>query len=381
MYRIELAPGEVAVFRTIEELAVGVRNGVITPRARIYHAASEKWLPIEFHPHYKKVVETPAGRPIVIPPTGPARRPRGEHAALGEVPPVQQPPASPFAPSPAPDSALHVPAASPIVGVETSVIALEPPPESGGTGDEAEDAAEPESYGERYAAATGTESTGSAGARMPQETVSPVLQLPRIVYPEISYPEITPAEEPSPNPAPRSERSRRPLHLAGVAVLLAVGGYLVTSAFSPAHAGEEPAQAPARVVADLAESQPAELPGQSPSDGYPSRNGVLPASPSGSGDPAAARTPPAPPASSGFAAALEDRANVAAPAAAPAPQPSIVPGPATGLGDAPVAIEMDLAAPELPGVDSLGAASRQRDSLAIKRILRAVSGKEPAPQP
>ena len=365
MYRIELAPGEVAVFRTIEELAVGVRNGVITPRARIYHAASEKWLPIEFHPHYKKVVETPAGRPIVIPPTGPARRPRGEHAALGEVPPVQQPPASPFAPSPAPDSALHVPAASPIVRVETSVIALEPPPESGGTGGEAEDAAEPESYGEHYAVATGTESTGSAGARMPQETVSPVLQLPRIVYPEISYPEITPAEEPSPNPAPRSERSRRPLHLAGVAVLLAVGGYLVTSAFSPAHAGEEPAQAPARVVADLAESQPAELPGQSPSDGYPSRNGVLPASP----------------ASSGFAAALEDRANVAAPAAAPAPQPSIVPGPATGLGDAPVAIEMDLAAPELPAVDSLGAASRQRDSLAIKRILRAVSGKEPAPQP
>ena len=57
MYRIELAPGEVAVFRTIEELAVGVRNGVITPRARIYHAASEKWLPIEFHPHYKQALE------------------------------------------------------------------------------------------------------------------------------------------------------------------------------------------------------------------------------------------------------------------------------------------------------------------------------------
>src|SRR5712691_2272606 len=57
MYRIELSPGEETVFRTIEELATGVRNGVISPRARIYHHASQKWLPIEFHPHYKKAIE------------------------------------------------------------------------------------------------------------------------------------------------------------------------------------------------------------------------------------------------------------------------------------------------------------------------------------
>ena len=31
MYRIEVAPGEETVFRTIEELAIGIRNGVITP--------------------------------------------------------------------------------------------------------------------------------------------------------------------------------------------------------------------------------------------------------------------------------------------------------------------------------------------------------------
>jgi hypothetical protein len=60
MYRIEVAPGEETVFRTIEELAVGIRNGVITPRARIYHHASEKWLPIGLHPHYKKAMEMPA---------------------------------------------------------------------------------------------------------------------------------------------------------------------------------------------------------------------------------------------------------------------------------------------------------------------------------
>ena len=66
MYRIEVKPGEEAVFRTIEELATGIRNGFVTPRARIYHAASQKWLPIEFHPHYKKALEgnftpTPTG--------------------------------------------------------------------------------------------------------------------------------------------------------------------------------------------------------------------------------------------------------------------------------------------------------------------------------
>ena len=62
MYRIELAPGEVTVFRTIEELATGVRNGLITPKARIYHSASDKWLPIEFHPHYKQALEINAGQ-------------------------------------------------------------------------------------------------------------------------------------------------------------------------------------------------------------------------------------------------------------------------------------------------------------------------------
>lgn len=76
MYRIELAPGEETVFRTFEELATGVRNGFITPRARIYHAASQKWLPIEFHPHYKRALENPASAAS----TNPADRARGTGA-------------------------------------------------------------------------------------------------------------------------------------------------------------------------------------------------------------------------------------------------------------------------------------------------------------
>jgi hypothetical protein len=53
MYRIELSPGEETVFRSIEELAVAIKRGVVTARARIYHNASSRWLPIQFHPHYK----------------------------------------------------------------------------------------------------------------------------------------------------------------------------------------------------------------------------------------------------------------------------------------------------------------------------------------
>jgi hypothetical protein len=53
MYRIELSPGEETAFRTIEELAVAIRRGVVTARARVWHNASGKWLPINVHPHYK----------------------------------------------------------------------------------------------------------------------------------------------------------------------------------------------------------------------------------------------------------------------------------------------------------------------------------------
>jgi hypothetical protein len=61
MYRIELGPDDVGVFRSIEEMATAIKTGVITPKARIFHSASEKWLPIEFHPHYKKARDMAAG--------------------------------------------------------------------------------------------------------------------------------------------------------------------------------------------------------------------------------------------------------------------------------------------------------------------------------
>jgi hypothetical protein len=73
MYRIELSPGEETVFRTIEELAVAVRRGVVTPRARIYHNASSRWLPIQIHPHYKAAVSMPLTQAALV--AGPTHKP------------------------------------------------------------------------------------------------------------------------------------------------------------------------------------------------------------------------------------------------------------------------------------------------------------------
>jgi hypothetical protein len=70
MYRIELGPDDIGVFRSIEELATAIKTGVITSKARIYHSASDKWLPIEFHPHFKKAREMAAG-PVPPAPVAP----------------------------------------------------------------------------------------------------------------------------------------------------------------------------------------------------------------------------------------------------------------------------------------------------------------------
>lgn len=71
MYRIELGPDDIGVFRSIEEMAQGIRSGAINSRCRIYHQASDKWLPIEFHPHYKRALELANGAPAVAAPPAP----------------------------------------------------------------------------------------------------------------------------------------------------------------------------------------------------------------------------------------------------------------------------------------------------------------------
>jgi hypothetical protein len=104
MYRIELSPGEETVFRSIEELAVAIKRGVVTPRARIYHNASSKWLPIQFHPHYKVAVTMPLTNAALVagPPVKPLSSLSLEQPQDPEPPAYIAPPAPRYAPPPPP---------------------------------------------------------------------------------------------------------------------------------------------------------------------------------------------------------------------------------------------------------------------------------------
>src|SRR4051794_18829839 len=87
MYRIELSPGEETVFRSIEELAVAIKRGVVTSRARIFHNASSKWLPIQFHPHYKTALSMPLTKAALV--AGPQAKPLSSLSL--ELPPEPEP--------------------------------------------------------------------------------------------------------------------------------------------------------------------------------------------------------------------------------------------------------------------------------------------------
>jgi hypothetical protein len=104
MYRIELSPGEETVFRSIEELAVAIKRGVVTPRARIYHNASSKWLPIQFHPHYKTALSMPLSQSALV--AGPPIKPL---SSLKLEQPLATDPPLP-APAPKPVEAAAAPA-------------------------------------------------------------------------------------------------------------------------------------------------------------------------------------------------------------------------------------------------------------------------------
>jgi hypothetical protein len=122
MYRIELAPGEEALFRNMDELAKGIHTGVIGPHARIWHGASNKWLPIDFHPHYKIAKERPA--PLATPVRAPkaAAEPRfSAPIPASVVAPILEAPILAAAPTPAPSPAVRT--------REIQFIELEPPRE------------------------------------------------------------------------------------------------------------------------------------------------------------------------------------------------------------------------------------------------------------
>jgi len=207
---------------------------------------------------------------------------------------------------------------------------------------------------------------------LPAAVASPVLDLPKI-----SYPEITPAEAPVAH-ARSASRSRRPLHLAGLALVLTAGGYLGMSAFAPAR-GSGP-HVPAERVADRPATRDEGARPAAPT-GAASKAAAVPALSRRAAVPAAVPAPAKalPPASSGFAPALEPRALATGPApSGPAARP--IDTPADSLAAVAPAIELDLAVPELQGADSLSALPRSRSDSAMKRILRAVNGGKDLPQ-
>lgn len=56
MYRLRLDTGREVVYRTADELAVGIRAGLVSGKAQVFHKAGNRWLPIEMHPDYRAVV-------------------------------------------------------------------------------------------------------------------------------------------------------------------------------------------------------------------------------------------------------------------------------------------------------------------------------------
>jgi hypothetical protein len=106
MYRIELRAGEEAIYKTFDEFAKAVRTGVVDTHARVWHGASEKWLPITFHPHYKRAMTAPESGAAPAAAVAPARAPA--------VPPAPAP-----APAVIAKAAVPEPVAPPVMAPKT----------------------------------------------------------------------------------------------------------------------------------------------------------------------------------------------------------------------------------------------------------------------
>jgi hypothetical protein len=63
MFRIRLASGQEVAFRSVEDLAVGIRNGAVPATAEIFHTKSQQWLPVAVHPVYEQASVRVTGTP------------------------------------------------------------------------------------------------------------------------------------------------------------------------------------------------------------------------------------------------------------------------------------------------------------------------------
>jgi hypothetical protein len=369
MYRIELSPGEETAFRSIEELAVAIRRGVVTSKARVWHNASNKWLPIQFHPHYQTAAAMPltqadlvAGPPVTplsslnIPdPTAQAPRVTG----FKPLPTSQQPepsvpaprvtsfkPASPYhqpePQKPSPTSGL--PLIEPLGGSTSVPAPVRPEPLKPLV-------AKPEPV--RF------------------QPLKPVAAKPEPVKP---LPQKRPSEKPVPamraapvaeEPARKKKRtrgrkvSRRGLRVAFIGALLMAGGQLLVSAGVSLKADALKAQR--RLIAVLPDEIKSDSPRTVAAVIPTLRNSSVPG-----GSAALARKP------------AVSHGNSARRSPAPTLLPPSVAGPIPVIDSAPEiqpAPAVDIPVPVPAPADSL--ATKIADSAAqktLKGILRAVSG-------
>jgi len=362
MYRIEIKPGEENVFRTIEELATAIRNGLVTPRARIFHNASQKWLPIEFHPHYKKALqlpkttsgETPA---IVVASASPkAHEPPKTHQSpkvheapkaqepprVQEPPPVQEPPTVQQPAKTRELTFIHAPTPVRAAPAPTPVVTQAPVPKSAPVAPPQPAPVAPPPVATKPAASV--------------ESFSPVIELPPIDYPETTSVEsLIPVA--SASRARASHSRRRSLVLGTAAAVMIAGAYVGLSGAMPAH--EAAADSGPISSIPVTAAEPAHQLAVAPLAKANSSisNPVVTAATSRSPSFGPPAVPPA-----------AQRQIVASIGATPAPPKDSV------ATVEPPPVDVDISVPSLPTGDSLAPVTRT-DSNAIGRILRAVGGK------
>jgi hypothetical protein len=54
MFVVEPGSGKNKGYSSARELGAAIRRGELGPQARIYHRATDRWLPITVHPEYRK---------------------------------------------------------------------------------------------------------------------------------------------------------------------------------------------------------------------------------------------------------------------------------------------------------------------------------------
>jgi hypothetical protein len=398
-----------------------VRNGLVSARCRIYHNATQKWLPIEFHPHYKKALELSAHRQDLPAARIPDSLDKLSFAvARGPAAPTPpETPAEPPAKSGADRTARTVAEQMP----EPLVLerASEPPAEQVETGPAArvQAHAAPEERPWLTAAQPPAEPAGPPSSPVPYAAaLSGPYRPPRMDVRLFDLPVIE--NEPRAPQAPSTRAAPMGVEaMVAVAVAEEPARLFAKEAAEPSLppvVASPVLQFPAIVYPEIT---PAEAPVSEPvTEASRSRRslhlagaivvlalgayGMMSFAPSRGAAPMPAEADrpvtvapeplaqtPAPssprpvsmtqPASSGFAPALESRANVTPSAAVPA---GLVPAPAAVVKDstlAPAPSDLQLDLPVLPGGDSLVVPPKSQGDSAMKRILRAVNGGKDLP--